>query len=125
MFTCIRTECINDPVDAYHLETHKCFVCGGIFMPTPEMAEGERCPDCSWYECPFCGCCKCDLEQDDQDWIDDVFDTYCNSTRAMSRIRLGDLPDTMNPSVKDGLGMQLAFCKRWAAVRLNHCTDDH
>lgn len=124
-FNCIRKECIEDEGDAYHYEAHKCFVCGSGFMPTVHMTEDEQCPECGWLICQACGCCKCDLQPEDQEWIDHVFETYCHSVVAMSRIGLNSLSATTNPHVRDGLGMQLAFCKRWAAVRTGLCTDDH
>lgn len=124
-FDCIRKECIEDPDDAYHYESHKCFVCGEGFMPSVEVVNEEQCPECGWLTCPYCGCCKCDLKPEDQEWIDYVSKTYCQDRVRMAGINVSRLPDTVNRCVKEGLGMQLAFCKRWSAVRVGDCTDEH
>jgi len=124
-FTCIRKECIEDPGDAYHYEEHECFVCGTTFMPIAEMATQDQCPDCGWYKCPHCGGCKCSLSPQDQLWIDAVFQTYCHSLQDMATVKVAELALTHNPNVIRCLGLQLRFCKRWAAVRLELCTDKH
>jgi len=125
MFTCIRQECIEDPGDAYHYEEHLCFCCGHTFMPTPEMAKEAQCPVCGWYKCPHCDGCKCSLSTNDRDWIEAVHTTYCKDLRAMASVEVDSLPETDNHWVKVGLGLQLRFCKRWAACRLGLCTDNH
>lgn len=124
-FNCIRKECIEDPDDAYHYETHKCFVCGEVFMPSVEMVEGEQCPKCGWLTCQACGCCKCQMGPEDREWVDNIFNKFCHSKARMAAINIGNLKPTTNPHVRDGLGMQLAFCKRWASVRTGLCADDH
>ena len=124
-FTCVRKECIEDLDDAYHYETHECFVCGEAFMPVPMMAIEGQCQVCGWYKCPTCEQCKCNLSENDQEWIDDIHKTYCKDVEAMATLSPHDLTPTENPFVREGLGLQLLFCKRWAAVRIRLCTDSH
>lgn len=116
-FSCIRKDCIHNPEDAYHIETHWCFVCGAEFDPSPDMLL-QQCPQCRWYKCPSCGGCQCSLSEHDQVWVNEVFSVYCHNLEAMADISVAQLPDTDNPHVKKGLGLQFYFCKRWAALKL-------
>jgi hypothetical protein len=114
---CIRRACIEDPEDLYHHESHTCFVCGAEFDPSPEMM-GQICEVCNWYKCPTCGGCQCSLSPSDQAWMEAVRNTYCQDVGLMANLRLEDLPATDNPHVKEGLGMQLRFCRRWAVEQM-------
>jgi len=116
-FTCIRKECINHNDDAYHVETHLCFVCGAEFDPSPEL-RAQQCPECGWYRCPRCGGCQCSLNEHDRKWIDEVCSVYCHHLESMADIKVSALPETDNPHVKRGLGLQCYFCKRWASIKL-------
>jgi len=109
---CIRKACIEDPNDLYHVESHMCFVCGAEFGPDAKMME-RICPVCAWYQCPTCGGCKCSLSKVDATWVDRIRGTYCQDRELMAAIDVGALPDTENPNVKAGLGVQLRFCRRW------------
>jgi hypothetical protein len=114
---CIRKSCIEDPDDLYHVESHVCFVCGAEFEPTPGMIQ-QICDECNWYNCPVCGGCKCSLSDSDAAWVDSIRASYCQSVNEMAGIRVKNLPDTDNPNVKLGLGIQLRFCRRWAIGQL-------
>jgi len=37
-----------------------CFKCGKKFFVT----DAEVCPKCGWLKCPFCGACRCDLNEE-------------------------------------------------------------
>ena len=115
---CIRKDCIADPDDPYHHESHLCFVCGYEFDPVPPMVETALCAVCNWYACPQCGGCRCSLDDHDQQWIDTVRATYCHDIEKMAAVRVSDLPDTHNPWARRGLGLQLRFCRRWARATL-------
>jgi hypothetical protein len=119
---CIRKACIEDPNDLYHVESHACFVCGVEFEPSSEMV-GEVCEACGWYRCPDCGGCQCSLSEADAAWMDDIRSTYCHNIEKMASVNVGDLPDTENPHVKMGLGMQLRFCRRWAIEQMRQLKD--
>lgn len=114
---CIRKACIQDPDDLYHVESHVCFVCGAEFEPVPNMVQ-DICPTCGWYQCPVCAGCRCSLSEADAAWVDAIRSSYCQDVELMARINVGDLPDTDNPNVKAGLGIQLRFCRRWAIEQL-------
>jgi hypothetical protein len=117
LIRCIRRTCIEDPEDLYHYESHICFVCGAGFEPSPEMLK-QVCEVCHWYKCPTCGGCQCSLSANDQAWIESVRNTCCQDIDLMASLRLEDLLDTENPHVKEGLGMQLRFCRRWAIEQI-------
>lgn len=116
-FSCIRRECIKSDIDAYHAETHVCFVCGEQFDVPPEMRL-RQCPECLWYKCPACDGCQCSLDEEDQQWMTRVFEEFCHDVEKMADIDVGGLPDTNNSNVKLGLGLQFYFCKRWANLKL-------
>lgn len=122
VFLCIRKECIHNDEDAYHFETHLCFVCGTEFDPTPELRV-EQCDICGWYRCPDCNGCQCSLSDADQGWMRSMFETYCYNVEAMAEIEVGKLPATVNSNVKIGLGLQFYFCKRWANLKLGRCKE--
>lgn len=117
LIRCIRRTCIEDPEDPYHDESHVCFVCGAEFEPSPEMLK-RVCEVCHWYKCPTCGGCQCFLSANDQAWIESVRNIYCQDIDRMAGLRLENLPDTENPHVKEGLGTQLCFCRRWAIEQI-------
>lgn len=114
---CIRSACIANDDDLYHVESHVCFVCGAEFDPTPDLRQ-EICSVCGWYRCPFCDGCECSLSREDAAWIDHIHTTACQSIADMANLNVGSLPETENPNVKVGLGMQLRFCRRWAIEQL-------
>ena len=115
---CIRKECIENPKDSYHYEGHICFVCGAEFDPTVELLEKNLCPVCHWYKCPVCEGCKCSLSSKDQEWIDNIHNTYCRDIHKIVQINVSKLSETGNPSVKRGLGLQLYFCRTWALTKI-------
>jgi len=119
VINCIRKECIENPDDLYHYESHVCFVCGAEWDPDPSLI----CAKCGWIKCPKCNGCRCSLSEADKAWVDNVFATYCQSIEAMAGVKVGGLADTENPNVKAGLGMQLRFCRRWANEQLRKRQD--
>jgi hypothetical protein len=114
---CIRKECIENPDDLYHVESHVCFVCSAEFEPMPDMMQ-KICSVCGWYHCPVCDGCKCSLSETDAAWVDTIRSSYCQSVEKMATINVSNLPNTENPNVKLGLGIQLRFCRRWAIEQL-------
>lgn len=117
MIECIRRECIADPNDLYHAESHICFVCGAEFDPSVELTDAP-CEQCNWLCCPTCGCCKCSLSEADQAWLDGIRETVCQDLCDMVDIDLESIPMTENPNLYWGMTTQLRFCRRWATGEL-------
>jgi len=109
---CIRKACIEDPKDPYHFEEHLCYVCGAAWDPV--LSEAPVCEQCGWLKCPACGGCKCSLSGHDRQWLDDIRSTLCQDVRLLAGVRVASLPDTDNPHLREGMSLQLRFCRRWA-----------
>lgn len=111
---CWRIHDIADPNNPYRQESHACFVCSKEFLPDPEYV----CEKCNWLKCPHCEGCRCNLTQNDQEWVAYVRRTFCQDPKRMAGLDINSMPRTDNPNVFWGLTSQLRICRSKAVEYL-------